>query len=226
MSLSSGNRDESVKKTAVTSFRKKEGAAEVAKRTEKFHLDDVLFRAFRDGDFAAMQGIVEAYHKRLIGFIRLYTHSYEIAEELTQEVFLLAYQHRAKIRSLEDLRPWLFTVAKREALREIKRKRYTAEILLDEESLRQLSLSVPPEQDYGIRLDELGTQLREVLATLKPRDRELIILRYFMDLQIKEISQVAKIPMGSVGVMLGRALEKLRAEFEKRGLALEDFATG
>ena len=55
---------------------------------------------------------------------------------------------------------------------------------------------------------------------------ELLALRFFGDLQVKEIAEVMDIPMGSVGVFLQRVLLKVRKMLEQQGISLEDFVGG
>ncbi len=184
-------------------------------------IDQTTFDRFQAGDPGAMEAVVVAFRRRLIGFICLYTRSREIAEEVAQEVFLDAYRQRKDVYGPDKLRPWLFALAKRKALKELRHKHYSAEISL--ERVESLSPSVEPTQDSGILDGQLRNCLNEALAALPTQERELIVLRYFGGLQIKELAEALSLPMGSVGVKLGRALQKVRRDFEQRGLGIDDF---
>lgn len=184
-----------------------------------------LFVRFQAGDAEAMKAVVQAYRKRLIGFIRLFTWSREIAEEIAQEVFLTTFQDRRKIHGPAKIRPWLFTIARRKIAREMGKGKYKAEIAVEGDVLCQLALEVPPQQLGDLQVQELGLHLRQALDNLRPKEREVLMLRFFGDLQIKEIAAVMDIPMGSVGVNISRALAKVRKHLEEQGLRFEDFVS-
>lgn len=169
-----------------------------------------------------MKAIVRIFHKRLIGFIRLYARSRELAEEVAQEVFLAAYLQRDSVRSPEGLRPWLFTVAKRKALRAADKATRSCEICDENDGFLEVLVSVQAEQGNSILLYQLGSHLQTAFRKLPPRDREILILRYFGNLQVKEIAEVLNIPMGSVGVFLNRTLGKVRRLLEEQGVTPED----
>lgn len=190
--------------------------------TDEVYVDARLFDAFRSGDHQAMKTIVTLFHKRLIGFIRLYTRKRELAEEVAQEVFLTAYLQRESVRCAEGLRPWLFTVAKRKALRASEKVSRAAEISDEDLGLVEMLVPVPAEQGKSLLLSQLGIQLQEALKQLPERDKEILFLRYFGNLQVKEISEVLNIPMGSIGVFLNRILGRLRKILEDQGIRPED----
>jgi RNA polymerase sigma-70 factor (ECF subfamily) len=169
-----------------------------------------------------MKTIVTIFHKRLIGFIRLYTRKRELAEEVAQEVFLAAYLQRDSVRCAEGLRPWLFTVAKRKALRAAEKVSRASEVGEEDLGLAEALFPVQAEQGESLLLSQLGTHLREAFRQIPSRDREILILRYFGNLQVKEISEVLGIPMGSVGVFLNRTLARLRKILENQGIEPED----
>lgn len=202
---------------------KAENADREAPSAKRPVLDRETFSRFRAGEPDAMETLVLLYHRRLIGFIRLFTQNRDMAEELTQEVFLTAYQHRTDVQDPEKLHPWLFTLARRKAVREMKKKRYSLEAAVDDETLRAAAPTEDPIQGNGILNEQLMAALREALEVLKDSDREILTLRYFGGLQMKEIADVLNMPMGSVGVTISRALKKVRTIMELKGLNSGDF---
>ncbi len=217
------NSQERVKNGTGTGIDRVEGTEVHADRREAGGLiDGPTFDQFKAGNPEAMTAIVQAFQKRLIGFVCLFTRNREVAEEIAQEVFLSAYLQREEVYNVDKLRPWLFTLAKRKAIKETAHRHYSAEIRMEEEVLDAVSPAVDPPQGEGILTDERRRWLLEALGEIATQERELISLRYFGELPIKEISEVLHMPMGSVGVKLGRALKRLRTALEKRGFRLDD----
>jgi len=178
-------------------------------------------RRLRAGDPAAMDRIVALYYRRLIGFARLHLGRQELAEEAAQEVFLSLWRQREQLRSASGVKPWLFVAMRRWLSRERSRPANALEVFLEDES-------APPEpaiegrQAIGLEQDRVQSILRRAIGRLADEDRSLITLRFYGDLKIQEISETLAMPMGSVGVKLGRALEKLRRTLADEGYTLEE----
>lgn len=198
----------------------------MAERPEaREHIDTETFTQYQAGDPAAMREIVAWYHVRVIAFIRLFARSRETAEDVAQEVFLAAWRQRSEVRGPAQLRPWLFTLAKRKAMKEMGRKRHSSEFTLEIDDLSALAPNVDEDQRVGLQNSELRGVLEEAIRHLDERDQELVTLRYFAGLQLKELADVLEMPLGTVGVKLSRSLAKMRRTMEERGFRLEDFLT-
>ena len=65
---------------------------------------------------------------------------------------------------------------------------------------------------------ELETEVHEALGRLPEGDRQLLVLRHFLDHSYEEIAEVLRIPAKTVKSRLFAARQRLRAEFERRGL--------
>ncbi|MBX3727747.1 MAG: RNA polymerase sigma factor [Candidatus Sumerlaeia bacterium] len=190
---------------------------------ENRRLDDETFRRFRQGDSDAATRLVRLYHRRLVAYLRLTTGSLEIAEEIAQEAFYLLYRERESLRAPESVLPWILRTAQRLATREMQRRHYRDELSVEPAALASLGLAIAGDQEEVVQLRELAQRLEGALERLKPPERELIVLRFFAGLQIREISETLDMPMGSVGVKLRRSLDKLRTILEEQGLHYEDF---
>lgn len=222
MSPDTKKRESSVKETGDEAMSLMEGKDDGTDRVEENALDVRTFERFQAGDAEAMTAVVRAYQRRLIGFLCLFTRRRDLAEEIAQEVFLDAYRQREEVYSAANLRPWLFTLAKRKALKEVARRHYAVEISVEEDVLQSVAPPVNPGQERVALTHQLRAILQEAIGELNPLERELVSLRYFGDLPIKEIAVVLKMPMGSVGVKLGRSLKKLRRSLESRGYRIDD----
>ncbi|GAB4323781.1 MAG: sigma-70 family RNA polymerase sigma factor [Candidatus Sumerlaeia bacterium] len=191
-------------------------------------IDHDTFKRFQAGEPDAVDAIVRAYQHRLVGYLRLWTRRLDLAEEIAQDVFVMAWEQRHQVYSPDKLRPWLFVLARRRAMREMQKRHHAMELSLDEPDgaggrAPAVEPAVPARQGEALLSGEFRAHLEQALRTLSPKDQDLIALRYFGGLSIKELADALGLPMGSVGVKLGRALERLRAWFEARGLGLSDY---
>jgi RNA polymerase sigma-70 factor (ECF subfamily) len=191
-------------------------------RSKEGNIDSRVVEGFRRGDQQAVAAVVQAFGKRLTGFIRVFTRNQEVSKEVAQEVFVEAFRKRQDFRGPEELSSWLFVVAKRKALRVRERKSFTNEVAMESEALEGLSPTVPPEQGTELLLSQLSGRLSQALDRLETEDREILALRYFGQLRIEDIAKATQIPMGTVGGKIDRALTKLRRSLEGMGIRPED----
>lgn len=182
-----------------------------------------LAERFRNGDDAALDELVEAYGVRLKAYHRAMVRSEELAEELTQETFLRAYQYRHQLRESSRLEGWLFSMARHMALREAGRARHRLERSVDPEVLGTMDEADPGRDARdGYLQEQQHRLLEEALASLEPKRRDLMALRYFSELSLAEIAEIQGMPLGSVGTTIGRSLESLKRWFERKGLGPKD----
>ena len=138
------------------------------------------------------------------------------ARDVVQETFVeLQRSPRQKL----DHAPakWLFTVCRNRALnicRKEKRMTY-----LDEEILeKQESQDAAPNE--RIEREEASGFLLRIVATLPPRQQEVLQLKFQNDLSYQEISEITKLSVNHVGVLIHTALKTLRT---RHAQAARDF---
>jgi len=179
---------------------------------------------FQRGDPDALSLTIEQFSNEIFRYLYLCTRREDLAEDLTQEVFLRAYAKRHLLVRFNHFRAWLFTIARNIAAKEMKRHHYRLEMHMED---------LPPGTSQGLSDGNPGasalsqqSQMRDLLIeavnALDGEDRELILLRYFSELPLKEISEALGIPMGSIGGKLNRALQTIRTHFEGQGLSWDD----
>ncbi|TWT01563.1 sigma-70 family RNA polymerase sigma factor [Planomicrobium sp. CPCC 101079] len=71
--------------------------------------------------------------------------------------------------------------------------------------------------DSSVSDDLAQLELQEALSTLSPTEQQLIYMKYFQDVKIKDIAAIEKIPEGTVKSRLHKTLRRLRSHFEGKG---------
>jgi len=138
------------------------------------------------------------------------------ARDVVQETFVELGRNG---RRQTDSAPakWLFTVCRNRALnicRKEKRMTY-----LDEEILEQKP-GGDPAPNERIEQEEAKGFLLRIVATLPPRQQEVLQLKFQNDLSYQEISEITKLSVSHVGVLIHTALKTLRA---RHAQAARDF---
>jgi RNA polymerase sigma-70 factor, ECF subfamily len=160
---------------------------------------------------SALEALIGAHSREVYGLLMAITRNQAIAEELTQEVFLVAL--RKQMRPGPGMRLWLRDVARKLALNELRRKRPEA---LDFSGVEPVASG--PEPGPGASFEEELAALRKCLAELPEADRQLLASRY----QQQEPLEVAAANFSqSVGYLKQRLfrLRKRLAECVRRRLS-------
>lgn len=179
--------------------------AGVTRLTRRNSLDaaaeQALIEQCRRQDMEAFGKIVDAYQARVLGFVRRMVHSQEEAEDLSQEVFVRAYQNFAKFDGRSSLRTWLFRIAHNlcvDAAR--KRGRVPQDYrLIDPEE--DETIDVPDSRwnpEALVLDDEMRGVLEKALSTMSEKLRSVLLLHDREELGYEELAQTLDIPVGTV----------------------------
>ena len=147
--------------------------------------------------------IYNAYYKLLLHVAFDYLHSKNDAEDIIQEVFMKLYESRKQFNDDEHLKYWLIKVTNNKCidhLRHIKNK----EILISDDHIDILN-----NQDN--KEDSLQKRVQEAIDKLNINDKTIIVLYYYNDLSLKEISKVLSISEVNVKKRISRARIKLKS---------------
>ena len=174
-------------------------------------ITDLVTRA-RNGDQRAWDGLVERYAPLVWSICHRYELSRADADDVHQTVWLQLVSQLDKIRDPGALPGWLATTTRRECvrLRRAARGPHAAEYVPDAEAI--------PDQQAGVAEQELlvaerHAALREALARLPPGCQRLIgKLIEDPPLTYAQIGASLGVPIGSVGPLRGRCLDRLRGD--------------
>jgi len=140
----------------------------------------------------------------------------ERARDVVQETFV-EFERRKRRQTDAAPAKWLFTVCRNRALnicRKEKRMTYLDEEILENEPARGAA------PDERIEHEEATRFLLRIVATLPPRQRQVLQLKFQNDLSYREISEITQLSVTHVGVLIHNALKTLRA---RHAAAARDF---
>lgn len=175
--------------------------------------DDLIARSQAgDGD---AYGMLVARHEQL-AFRTAYLICGDAAEaeDAAQEAFLRAYAALARFRAGAPFRPWLLRIVANEARNRRRSAGRRAHLI----ARAAASAGATPGSAGGVEVVVLAaaqrTELAEALARIAPLDREILLLRYVLELSERECAAVLGCRAGTVKSRHARALERLRTEME------------
>ena len=184
-----------------------------------------LVNQAREGNRSAFAQLADRFHKDIFRMVFYRIRSRVEAEDITQDVFLKAYQNIASIKDAAKFRGWLFSITLNRIRDFQRKKRFRSLFKMEDENIE----SHPTEKVDPDQPDALGHVLRKdfwrqiglILKKLPQMEREVFLLRFFDHLSINEIAGVLKKNESTVKTHLYRALAKFKKEPAMRQLLNE-----
>jgi len=178
-----------------------------------------LVRQCMAGDSQAWQQLVASQHRRIYAICYRFTGSGNDAEDLTQEVFLKLYKNLASFDTQKgSFQTWITTLARNLLVDHFRRTRLdrasdSLDATFDGEedgpTMADRLADPRPSQEQHVAGLELKVRVQNALKQLSPELREAVILRDLEDMDYKEISQVLRIPEGTVKSRISRGRGEL-----------------
>lgn len=175
----------------------------------------MIFRAVEDADLIAKtrKGDVEAYNllisrweKRVFNYLYRLVSNREDAFDLSQEVFLKAYQNIRKLDDTSRFGPWLFRIAHNEAYSLFRKKR------------PEVDISELPERPKGQAFPmEMSLAVTAALDRLTAEQKEAVLLKVYQGFKFDEMAEILAIPVSTIKSRVYTALEVLKAELAPVG---------
>jgi RNA polymerase sigma-70 factor, ECF subfamily len=158
--------------------------------------------------FNTPQGFEELYRTtfpRVYAYVASLLRDRSAAEDVTAQAFERAYRKRSGFSARRGTpEAWVFGIARNAALDELRRRSRGAVLAADAADV--WSPGPDEEAERAFRREEV----RAALASLDPRDRDLIALKFAGGLSNAEIARVLRLSESNVGTRLHRAVERLR----------------
>ncbi len=169
-----------------------------------FVSDAELAAAAAAGNQAAFAGIYDRYADRLHDFCVGMVRDREAAADCVQDTFVTAATRLSSLRELDKLRPWLYAIARNEALRRIRER--NREQPSDE--LPEVT-SAEPGPDVMASRTELATLIAQVADGLSERDRAVLELTYRHGLDGPELAEALGVSAAGARTMTHRLRETI-----------------
>lgn len=178
-----------------------------------------LMLAHGQGCEASFEELVHRHERGILNYVFRMVRNRQIAEEITQEVFLALVRNRERYQPTAKFTTYLYTIASNMVSKEwLRRKRRPRVFSLFANWGRDDEPFHPLEQVCDERADtakyskcaEVVEAVSEALGHLPEHQREAFVLRRFHDLSYNEISKITHVPVGTAKSRVVRAERALR----------------
>ncbi|MFD5852767.1 MULTISPECIES: RNA polymerase sigma factor [Cytobacillus] len=153
-----------------------------------------------------LEELMNTYGNELTFLAYSYLKNIEDSKDIVQNVFVSAYQNIERLQSKEYVKTWLFRVTINKCKDHLKSSFVKRIVLLG---------TNPESEEKAASLDkemmekEIAYSIRKAVFKLRVRYREVIMMKFFQDLSIKEIAEILNLPEATVHTRLRRAKEQL-----------------
>jgi RNA polymerase sigma-70 factor (ECF subfamily) len=180
--------------------------------------DTELLKRYAAGDEGAFQELVSQYKDSVYAFLRRFLDRPDLVDDVFQETVIQLYLSHDKFDLSRPVRPWLFTIAAnkaRDALRCSTQRMDSAHLgsIFDSDEhtiddvLNTLAFDERTPCDDLIR-NEMAAAVRQVIARMPARYREVLILAYFQKCSYAEIATIMGAPIGAIKSRLHTAMRR------------------
>ena len=171
--------------------------------------DNELVRLFKSGDANAFDAIVRRFQDRVFRLASVWLYDPQFAADAVQEVFLRAFKGLRRFRFGAAPFSWLYRTT-RLVCHEFNRRRSAATLDTEPED-------PGPAPDRQVADHATAGKVREFVAGLPERQRDVVMLRIFEDMSVADTAKVMGCRQGTVKALLHKATRRLQLEMSKTG---------
>ncbi len=177
--------------------------------------DEELLVAYRNGEAAAFEDLVERYRNDLAQFLTRFLGSRASADDVFQDAFLQVHLSAESFDASRRFKPWLYTIAANKARDFHRRQKRRSAVSLStpvgvadgrETSLVDLIADEQDAVESSLLESEQQSLVKDVVDSLPAHYREILLLSYFQRLSYNQIADSLQIPLGTVKSRLHAAV--------------------
>ena len=182
--------------------------------------DEQVVRTVLDGDPEQFGELVRRHQRPIINFLYRMVGDFELALDLSQDVFVRVYASLDRFDASYRFTTWLYRIASNCAIDHLRRRRpittsLDAPQMLEDGEVRVQPVGNEPDPARQYEAREELRRLERSIDRLPPEYRELILLRHSAHMSYDEMARVTRRPLGTVKNRLFRAREALRGLMDR-----------
>lgn len=177
--------------------------------------DSILIQRTLDGDQTAFTTLVEKYQKGVHALVWQKIGDFHIAQEITQDAFLKAYQKLGTLKNHNLFSGWLYVIATRLCYKWCRKKRIPIQSIetVDSKEVDQVAYTFYVEEQRKSDADDARRELvQNLLKKLPESERTVMTLHYLGEMSCESISEFLGVSSNTIRSRLSRARNRLKKE--------------
>lgn len=175
-----------------------------------------LIQGLKNKEAPAFESLINIYGDKILRVCYLILKDINLAEDVTQEVFILVYRHGSKFKEKSSLYTWIRKIAVNKC-RDVFKKNNE---YLCFEDYPEIEADINIENE--VLMSVKGNKIKDCLFLMSPLYREVITLYYYEEMSIKEICKVLNENENTIKSRLLRARRMLKEMLIKEDLCYEE----
>lgn len=174
--------------------------------------DEEVVVIVREAEREVYAEIIKRYQAKLMRYARSITDDEQLGADAVQESFIKAYINLNSFDKNRKFSSWIYRIVHNEAMNLMKKNRKQRPIGEDEDFQSDLDL-----EDEAIK-NELINHTHQCLSQIQMKYKEPLTLFFLEEKSYEEISDILRIPVGTVGTRINRAkgiMNKLCLKYQK-----------
>jgi RNA polymerase sigma-70 factor (ECF subfamily) len=171
----------------------------------------------KQGDISGLEFLVARHQVKAVRTAWLITRDPGLAEDIVQDAFLKAFRAMRTFDATRPFEPWFLRSVVNASVKIMQRSARQVEVgdESDEALLAELAQRIEP-VEAQVESIEVQNQIWDAMQKLSPRQRAVVVQRYFLEMSEKEMAEEAGSAVGTVKWMLNAARERLRGLLSER----------
>jgi RNA polymerase sigma-70 factor (ECF subfamily) len=170
--------------------------------------DEDVVRLVQSGNIEIFGEIVNRYEEKIKRYGRKFLSGTEDIEDIVQDTFIKAYENIQDFDANRKLSSWLYRIAHNEFINALKKQKKKPLSIFELDTILPYHFDKEIQQEMD--KDEVVKALDKCLDDLDLKYREPVILYYLEGLDYREIAEVLRIPISTVGIRLKRGRDKIK----------------
>jgi RNA polymerase sigma factor (sigma-70 family) len=171
--------------------------------------DEMIMEAVKNGDLQQASLLFDRYHKRIFNFLAHMSMDRDLAEDLTQNVFLRMIKYRTSYKEGLKFQSWIYQMARNGFSDHYQANKNRYSNFIDVEKIRD-RVADHQESEEQAQREQL---LHRSMALLEEDQRELLVLTRFQQMKYEEVALIMETTVANIKVKVHRAIAKLREHY-------------
>ena len=171
--------------------------------------DESIMEAVKNGNLQQVSVLFERHHKPIFNFLAKMAMDRELAEDLTQNVFLRMIKYRSSYREGNRFMPWIYQMARNcfSDHYQANKNKFSGHI-----EVEKMAEKISDNEEGELQQEREELLLRS-MARLEEEQRELLVLTRFQHMKYEEVAQLMDTSVANIKVKVHRAIGKLREHY-------------
>ena len=172
--------------------------------------DQQAIARLKRGDVRGLETLVLRYQLEAVRTAYAIVRDAALAEDVVQTAFVRLVERIKQFEEERPFAPWFMRIVARDAIMILRRQAHDISLDTSDEGLTDSPEHLDPDAEMALQQAQTSAELWNLLETLPPEQRAVIVLHYYADLRHAEIAQKLDVPAGTIRWRLHAALKYLR----------------